>query len=272
MDSVILNWRRNIYRLRLKVFKPEKFSRLQKSRFPLEDHRCIFVHVPKCAGISVGTSLFGQDFAPTHRSLNGYLADFGPKDFQSYLKFTVVRNPYDRLASAYFFLKKGGINEEDKNWAEKILLSYDSFDAFVKGWVNKKNIQTEIHFRPQCDFICLESNRPGVDFIGYYENLAADFQHICRKINSNSTLLAKNRNANKEKDFRAYYTEETKAIVADVYADDIRVLGYAFGNSSLQNQLAMRDRKVAQVGSRNAGIAPLTAARPAPPIPSCPRR
>lgn len=240
MDSIILGLRRYIYRSRLKVFKPEKFSRLQKSRFPLEDYRCIFVHIPKCAGISVSKSLFGEEFAPIHRSLHGYLADFGPKDFQAYFKFTVVRNPYDRLASAYFFLKKGGINEDDKNWAEKNLSAYDSFDTFVKNWVNQENIQTEIHFRPQCDFICLEKNRPGVDFIGYYENLAADFQYVCRKINSHSTLLAMNRNAGKEKDFREYYTEETKAIVADVYADDIRVLGYSFDNSSLPNQLAMR--------------------------------
>jgi hypothetical protein len=190
----------------------------------------------------VSTSLFGEDFDVTHRTLNDYLRDFGSRQFESYFKFTVVRNPYDRLVSAFFFLKKGGINEDDKNWAEKNLSTYDSFDVFVKDWVNKENIQTEIHFRPQCDFICLEKNRPGVDFIGYYENLAADFQYVCRKINSASTLLAKNRNLSREKDFREYYTEETKAIVADVYADDIRLLGYSFDNSSLPNQLAKRDR------------------------------
>jgi hypothetical protein len=245
MDSLADNLRRNIYRLRLKVFKPEKYARLQKSRFPMEDQRCIFVHIPKCAGISVTTSLFGENFEVTHRRLKDYLDTLGQKKINSYFKFTVARNPYDRLVSAYCFLKKGGINEQDKSWAEKHLSAYDSFDAFVKGWVNQENIQTEIHFRPQCDFICLEKNRPGVDFIGYYENLAADFQYVCRKINSQAALLAMNRTAGREKDFREYYTEETKAIVADVYADDLRVLGYAFDNSSLPNQLKLRAGKVA---------------------------
>lgn len=245
MDSNKVDLRRNIYRLRLKFFKPEKFSRLQRSLFPLEDHRCIFVHIPKCAGISISRSLFGENFDATHRSLNEYLKILGPRKFKSYFKFTVVRNPYDRLVSAYCFLKKGGMNEQDKNWAEKNLSPYDDFDTFVKKWVNQKNIQTQIHFHPQSSFICLQKNQPGMDFIGYYENLEADFQHVCQKLNFNSTLLAMNRNSTKGKDFREYYTDETRAIVADVYADDIKVLGYDFDNSSLQNQLTKRDRRVA---------------------------
>jgi len=244
MASFTDQWQRKIYRLRLKCFKPEKFASLQNSVFPIEDLRCIFVHIPKCAGISVSRSLFGKNFEFTHLNLKQYLDALGPVEFQAYYKFTVVRNPYDRLVSAYFFLKKGGINEADKNWADKNLSAYDSFDSFVKGWVNQKNIQTEIHFWPQCDFICLETNRPGVDFIGFYENLEADFRHVCRRLNTHSTLLSMNRNATRGKDYREYYTDETKAIVADVYADDLRVLGYSFDNSSLPNQLRRRDRQV----------------------------
>ena len=226
-------------RLSFRCFRPAKFSSLQKKRGPFDEHRCIFVHIPKCAGISVVKSLFGN-FDCGHTSLKRYQIMFAPGEFKNYFKFTIVRNPYDRLVSAYFFMKKGGVNEKDKKWAEKNLSPYADFDAFVKGWVNKKNIRSGLHFRPQCGFICLEKNRPGMDFIGYYENLESDFSFICRKLQMNSTLHEANRNLSREKNYREYYTDETRKIVADVYAGDIQVLGYSFDNSNLQNQLAMR--------------------------------
>jgi hypothetical protein len=226
-------------RLSFRCFRPAKFSGLQEKRVPFDEHRCIFVHIPKCAGISVVKSLFG-DFECGHTNLKRYQIMFGPREFKNYFKFTVVRNPYDRLVSAFLFLKKGGMNEKDKRWSEKNLSPYDDFDAFMKGWVNKNNVRAALHFRPQCSFICLEKNRPGLDFIGYYENLEPDFSFICRKLKMNSTLFETNRNLSRKKDYREYYTDETRKIAADVYADDIRVLGYSFDNSNLQNQLAMR--------------------------------
>ena len=41
-------------------------------------------------------------------------------------------------------------------------------------------------------------------------------------------LPEKNVTAGKQNDFRLYYTAETRAIVADVYREDIELLGYTF--------------------------------------------
>ena len=231
----------SLRRSSFRLFRPGKFARLQTQSAPFDLRRCIFIHIPKCAGISVGRSLFGENFEAGHPTLKRYQIIFGPREFNSYFKFTFVRNPFDRLVSAFFFLKKGGMNPKDKKWAEENLSAHDSFDAFVKAWVNPDNIQSGRHFIPQSEYICLGKNRLGVDFIGYYENLAADFQIISRKLNLNSTLLEMNRGPSRDKDYREYYTDETRAIVAKVYADDLRLLGYTFDNSSLPNQIALRD-------------------------------
>jgi hypothetical protein len=222
-----------------RTFRPAKFAALQKKRGPFDERRCIFVHIPKCAGISVVKSLFG-DFDCGHTSLKRYQIMFGPAEFNRYFKFTVVRNPFDRLVSAYLFMKKGGINEKDKRWAERNLAPYADFDAFVKGWVNRRNIWSGLHFRPQTSFICVKKNLPGLDFVGYLENLPADFDFICRKLQIKSSLVEANRNRSREENYTEYYTDETRAIVAAAYADDLRVLGYNFDNSSLPAQLARR--------------------------------
>jgi len=234
-------WLHEVNRFKFKHLHPNKFSQLQQARASFDRLRCIFIHVPKCAGISLVRSLFGDDFQVGHQSLGQYQRLFSRVDFESYFKFTVVRNPYDRLVSAFFFMKKGGLGQNDKDWTAQHLAAYDTFDAFVKGWVRPENIRPFALFRPQCDFICIEQNKPAVDFIGYFENLETDFHLICQKLGTNAPLQEQNRNASRNKDYREYYTEETKAIVAEIYADDLRALGYSFDNSSLPDQLRKRD-------------------------------
>jgi hypothetical protein len=228
-----------VRRLAFQYFRPAKFAALQKKRWAFDQHRCIFVHIPKCAGISLVRSLFG-DFDCGHTNLRRYQIMFAPAEFNSYFKFTIVRNPYDRLVSAFLFLKGGGVNEKDKQWAEKNLSPYDTFDAFAREGLGRGNIRRALHFRPQSNFICARKHRPGLDFIGYYENLQADFAIISQRLGMNASLVESNRNVSREKDYRQYYTDASRKIVADFYADDLRILGYDFDNSDLPARLARR--------------------------------
>jgi hypothetical protein len=165
---------------------------------------------------------------------------FGPREFSEYFKFSFVRNPWDKLVSAFHFLKKGGLTVSDKKWSDKNLSPYADFDAFVRNGIQRKEIRAFPHFRPQSDFICLSRGKPGVDFLGYFENLEEDFSYVCRRLNVNPPLLELNRNLSRKKDYRDYYTDETRRIVARFYADDIEMLGYSFDNSTLPAMLAAR--------------------------------
>jgi hypothetical protein len=227
-------------RWRVQIYRRERFRRLQEQRkteneegFTFREFdqlKCIFVHIPKCAGIAVCKSLFGN-LGGGHKPLKQYQIVFSPAEFISYYKFTFVRNPWDRVVSAFFFLKKGGINEDNRTWAAANLSPYNDFPGFVRNGLQRSEILSYMHFRPQCDFVCLKGNQPAVDFIGRYENLEADFAHICRNLEVESRLLEANRNPSREKDYREYYTEETRRIVGEVYADDIRAFAYSFDGS-----------------------------------------
>jgi len=211
---------------------------------PFLENRCIFVHVPKAAGISVAASLFGN-LGGGHTSLGIYQLVFTKQEYDSFFKFTFVRNPWDRIFSAFHFLKKGGFNQYDRRWATEHLADYSTFDEFVKKWVTRKNVLKYVHFVPQFRFVCLpEQAGPGVDFLGYFENLNEDFRYVQNRLNKDrgQALPHKNRTSSDRKlDFREHYNETTRSIVADVYETDIRMFGYDFDNSALQSVLRSRN-------------------------------
>lgn len=191
-----------------------------------DQYRCIFIHIPKAAGSSVAKALFGK--SSRHLSYIDYEAA-NPKKFERYFKFAFVRNPWDRLVSAYVFLKNGGMNSQDRNWADLNLASYNDFDSFVKGWVNKNNIMTWVHFIPQFNFICDAEMNIKMDFVGRFETIDSDFSFIQGKIGLPLNELPKVNASRKKESYTSYYTEESRQIVADVYKEDIRLFNYYFG-------------------------------------------
>jgi hypothetical protein len=210
---------------------------------------CIFVHIPKCAGTSIRESF--RIPRGGHATLIDYQLRLPPEDFERTFKFTFVRNPWDRLASAFFFLKNQGM-KSNRKWADKNLAAWNDFDAFVRGWVTVENVWSYSHFRPQFYFVSTEHKRPAVDFVGFYENIADDFSFLCAKLKIQAPLREENSNSLRARDFRKHYTAETQRIVAEVYAEDIRLFGYSFDNSSLPNQIAARDGESSQTAGKRA--------------------
>jgi len=209
--------------------------RYLRYRYPLDkypscfdDHKCIFFHIPKAAGTSVCFSMFGYQVG--HLNFNK-LYYSNPRKASEYYKFTFVRNPWARLVSAYHFLLKGGMNSTDKNWAKINLIEFSSFGDFVRSWVNDENINSYIHFIPQYKFISDGNGVIKADFVGKTENIETDFPIVIAKLGMDSALLHLNetKNNSDSKSYMDLYDEETKGIVASVYARDIELFGYKFG-------------------------------------------
>jgi len=210
------------------------------SFLPFDESRSIFVHVPKCAGVSVCRTLYGN-LAGGHTTLREYTRIFEPARLLEYFKFTIVRNPWDRLVSAYHFLQGGGFDHRDAEWFESELSRFEDFDDFVRGWVNATNIWSWHHFRPQHHYMHDPKGRISVDFVVLLENLDEDLEVVRRRIEWHGSLPESNRS--RHRPYSDYYTSDTRRIVAEVYARDIALLDYSFDNSSLARQIANRDRR-----------------------------
>jgi len=219
--------RRSLYRLR----SARSFARLQREREtrfrPFVEQRAIFVHIPKCGGMSVGTALFGSAQL-SHRPVKDYQVIFTPEEFSAFYKFTVVRNPWDRLVSGFHYLKGGGGTPGDQAWAARHLASYPDFAAFVRDGLPRGDIQQWQHFRPQHGYVCLPGQRvPLVDRVCRVESLQADIDAVCDDLGRAHIALPKI-NASKHRDFRDYYDAESRERVGRHYATDIALFGYRF--------------------------------------------
>lgn len=194
---------------------------------PFDDKEAIFVHIPKCAGISVSRSLFGS-LTGTHVAIKTFQLIYSKEEFDRYYKFSIVRNPWDRLHSAYRFLKQGGMTDDDRQWAEENLSSFDSFESFVTGWVSQENVASWQHFKPQHRFVVDPAGTLQLDFVGRFETLAADFKTIADRLGVDASLPHHNRTAGSSSDYRSDYTDKTRRIVGEVYRKDVELFGYEF--------------------------------------------
>lgn len=69
------------------------------------DKKLLFIHVPKNAGTSIASAVYG--YSPPHRTAHFYQAVAGDF-FRRAESFAVLRDPVERFLSAYWFIRNGG--------------------------------------------------------------------------------------------------------------------------------------------------------------------
>ena len=189
--------------------------------------RSIFVHIPKAGGVSVAVSLYGNR-AGSHTSIAAYQLVFSAAEFQSYFKFTFVRNPWDRLYSAYRFLVAGGMNDLDRSWAETHLAGVRDFEAFVLEALPRRSIQRAVHLRPQIRFLRNSiTGKIGVDFVGRFERFDEDFATVAQRLGKDVSLPHMN-GSRFQGDYRLPTRRGCDPSSNSVYAADINAFGYQF--------------------------------------------
>ena len=190
-----------------------------------EKNKFIFVHIPKCAGNSMWSRHY-KLFRHELRKKNFKYFKDSPERNISRFSFSFVRNPWDRLISAYKYLANGGNNPRDLKDYESLFSRYKNFRNTILNW--DESFFNQIHFKPQWEWICDDNKNIIVDYVGKFENLQKDYDTVCDKMSIPRTQLP-HRNKTERKHYTEYYDDETRRIVAERYARDIEYFGYEFG-------------------------------------------
>jgi chondroitin 4-sulfotransferase 11 len=195
-------------------------------------HKCIFIHIPKTAGQSIEQSLDPKAFAARGQGIYGHqnLLMGNYPHFPEYFKFTVVRNPWDRVLSAYLYdisQANNGFTFDSRKFINNHLgPTRDGFCQFVTRYLDKLTSNLlRLHYIPQYKWISTVKN---FDYVCRFETLQEDFNIICDKLGIPRRQLPHVNKSGPARDYKEYYNDAAKEEIACRYNIDITTLNYKF--------------------------------------------
>lgn len=196
-------------------------------RYLSHSHRreIIFIHIPKTAGSSIVSLL---NFSIGHIPAVRFWA-YDKRKFEEAWKVAFVRNPWDRMASVFKYMKHIGTKagSENAEWSAENIVHFENFETFVLS-LKKKSFRNKIlNFqltRPQLDWIRIPGHsNHSMDFLGRFETLKEDINLLSETLNVSPNIEHKRKSPGH---IITAYTPEMTGIVGDLYYEDIKKLGY----------------------------------------------
>ena len=178
----------------------------------LEDKKIIFVHAPRTSGTSIEKSVLNGGMVPDHQKhlrASFFKSALGD-EWNKYFKFTIVRNPWDRVVSLYHqvFHANYGIR------------TGKSLDFFLEN------------YRPapwEYGIQCSDYADEEMDLVIKMEDRERGLKELNEKTGLNIDADLKERvRPRKLKSYKDYYDPSTEQKVRDIFARDISLYDYEF--------------------------------------------
>lgn len=154
--------------------------------------------------------------APAQR-VKGWVGD---DIWDAYLKFSIVRNPFDKVVSWFHF----HMPPEEKERLSK--LDFAETRRVFRDWlIIAPQVPRDRHFCTIGGTFCL-------DHVMRYERLSEDLEAMCGRLD---IPFDPDRLPHRKKGYRdgfpawkAYYEDETIAVIRNIYAWELETFGYGF--------------------------------------------
>lgn len=196
-------------------------------------HKFIFFKPWKVGGASVEHNLINlcdeNDIIDnTHRNPLDTKDIIGEKLFNEYFKFSIVRNPWDRMVS-YFWWQDGGlVGDNHRDNIDKLLKlkfnGYEFKEQFAKWIGNYSHFNQPFYFD--------EGGEPIMDFYMKFESLDTHYKTICKKLKLEYKSLKKIGAfpfKKKNEKYWKYYNYESGATIAHRHRKTIKMFNYYCG-------------------------------------------
>jgi hypothetical protein len=163
-----------------------------------------------------------------HRSAADIKEMVGGDIFNTYIKFCVVRNPYDSMVSSYYWDKNKfniscDFKEYCKTYHTRMIKEYTiyTYTEWIE-WYNRNNLNR-----------LLINNDPVCNYYIRYENLKEDIIILLHKLgiteyDINALPTHKSNIRPKDDHYQYYYDDETREIVYHLFKKEFELFNYTF--------------------------------------------
>ena len=204
------------------------------------NRKLIFIHIPRTGGTSIEHNLGvkvdieslygifpykGKDKALQHLDCNEIIDNIGEKLYNSYYKFSVVRHPYFRLLSEFYWRPK---LQQTKLPNLKRGYNFLNFLRQVKEIVARKEYDRFIyydHLKPQVYFV-MRDGKLMVDKIIDFDDIDNQYKFIRNKYGI-SEGLDKLHSSNYLTGKKSILTEKCKNLIYEIYYRDFEMFGFS---------------------------------------------
>lgn len=146
------------------------------------------------------------------RQVRPYLGD---AVCDAYLKFSFVRNPFDRFVSYCAFMTRqhGAFERDPQGTMRRILFELKPLD--------------HVHFQPQYTLLVDDAGALEMDIIGRVERMQESYDAVCARLGIPGRALDRV-NSSVRGDYRQYYDQALIDGVAEMYRGDLERFDYTF--------------------------------------------
>ena len=162
------------------------------------------------------------------------------KETKEFFKFTLVRNPFERVVSLY----RNKIEKKDDKFFQFkwYLLGFIgaeiSFSKFVSKIAQIDDKYAEDHIVSQ--YRIIDRCSGGIDFIGKLENIDEDLSEVFDR--QDIPKMKTQVNTTGKYDYRSYYDKETADLIFERYKEDIVRYGYEKEHKQLLSYFEQRNK------------------------------
>lgn len=147
--------------------------------------------------------------------------------WDSYFKFSIARNPWERTLSRFFWNHRNDpALKPQKRFYHSLGIPFDELGPARKAFtrfLKEEEWDTNDRFYIIDGELC-------VDYIIRYENLAQDLNEVCKRVGLPEMQLPHLKSGIRKRDhhYSEYYDAESRTLVADRHQNDINLFGYRF--------------------------------------------
>ncbi len=180
----------------------------------------VFIHINKTAGTSI-IKVIGKPFRK-HLTAKEIIKTIGQEKWDNAYKFTVVRNPWDKVVSQY----KHNIKMNSNNMAKKHIEFKDWVSSTYGEKKDPKYYGRPQMFLPQVEWLKDFDGKIDIEKIIRFENLNEGINDVFKTLNIEHQLPHVNKTH--KSNYKDFYDTETKNIISEWFHEDIAVFGYSF--------------------------------------------